>query len=92
MAPAPSELNGRQSGCSVTEFVLICQPSITIYIGCLQVSLSIPFALMGQNQRAFGHNDTCRGSNHYEKIVISPILTSKIRHYDVMPVYYDFWK
>ena len=22
----------------------------------------------------------------------SPILTSKIRHYDVMPVYYDFWK
>ena len=34
----------------------------------------------------------CRGANHYEKIVISSILTSKVRHYDVMPVYYDFWK
>ena len=30
-----------------------------------------------------------RGANHYEKIVIS---LPQIQHYNVMPVYYSFWK
>ena len=37
----------------------ICQPSITMYMGCLQVSLFIPLAQVVQNLSAFGQSDTC---------------------------------
>ena len=37
----------------------ICQPSITMYMGCLQVSLSISLAQVGQNRSVLDQSDTC---------------------------------